>query len=139
MGSTCDKSVKFSIFYGAGHKMDAKLLMCDLGMVIVDLDYGDYLDRREVFPFQNALSNGLPSIADGCGMPAGDVPHGIVTLQSYMLASVKERKGSSVWVWTPDSSGERIYDRVGNVTQRELIDHEAKLGRQSHEWEGLMV
>lgn len=119
--------------------IDAKLLTCDLGMVIVDLDYGDCLDRREVFPFQNALSDGLASIVDGCEMPAGNVPHGIVTLQSYMLASVKERKGSSVWVWTPDSSGGRIYDRVGNVTQRELVDHEAKLGRQSHELEGLMV
>lgn len=94
--------------------IDAKLLTCDLGMVIVDLDYGDCFDRREVFPFQNALSDGLASIVDGCEMPAGNVPHGIVTLQSYMLASIKERKGCGGGLRTRAEGGYTI----GSVMSR---------------------
>ena len=59
--------------------------------------------------------------------------------QSYMFASVKERKSASAWVWLPSSLGGRRYDRVGDVTQCELIDHEARLRGQSHEWEELLV
>jgi len=66
-------------------------------------------------------------------------PHSATALPSYELACAQKRKGSAARMWFLHFAGFRKHDRVGNVVERELINHEAKFRRQFHEREGLMV
>lgn len=94
--------------------------------------------RRGVPHFGDPLVRGLGGIVEGPGMSVGDVKHSVIALFSYSLAGVDNGESTSIWLWSLRFTGGREQNRIGDVLQREIVDHEAKLGRQSHEWEGLL-
>lgn len=127
------------VVHGLRHHFHAVGLMRGPFIVIFCLPARDRLENFRLQQSDFTLTDGPTSNNKSPVMIAGDALHSLMTLLSYVLAGLKNHKGSATRMWFLRSTGGREHDRVGDVVQRELVDHKAEFGRQSHELERLLI